>query len=92
MDEKVNQLDEKVNQLDEKVNQLDEKVNQLDEKIDKVEREIINEYKSFVNTVDTVNKREIKKIENKVNENTDNLNAYMEKVKQGIELFEKAVG
>ena len=92
LDEKVNQLDEKVNQLDEKVNQLDEKVNQLDEKIDRVEREIINEYKSFVDTVDTVNKKQIKDIREEVIKNTNDLNKYKEKVKQGIGLFEKAVG
>lgn len=84
--------EKKFDEVDSKIQKLDEKVNQLDKKIDKVEREIINEYKSFVNTVDTVNKREIKKIENKVNENTDNFDAYKEKVKEGIQLFEKAVG
>ena len=92
IDKKVDKLDEKVNQLDEKVNQLDEKVNQLDEKIDRVEREIINEYKSFVDTVDTVNKKQIKDIREEVNKNTNDLNKYKEKVKQGIGLFEKAVG
>ena len=92
IDKKVDKLDEKVNQLDEKVNQLDEKVNQLDEKIDRVEREIINEYKSFVDTVDTVNKKQIKDIREEVIKNTNDLNKYKEKVKQGIGLFEKAVG
>ena len=92
LDEKVDKIDKKVDKLDEKVNQLDEKVNQLDEKIDRVEREIINEYKSFVDTVDTVNKKQIKDIREEVNKNTNDLNKYKEKVKQGIGLFEKAVG
>ena len=92
MDSKIQKLDEKVDKLDKKVDKLDEKVNQLDEKIDRVEREIINEYKSFVDTVDTVNKKQINDIREEVNKNTNDLNKYKEKVKQGIGLFEKAVG
>ena len=92
MDSKIQKLDEKVDKIDKKVDKLDEKVNQLDEKIDRVEREIINEYKSFVDTVDTVNKKQIKDIREEVIKNTNDLNKYKEKVKQGIGLFEKAVG
>lgn len=92
MDSKIQKLDEKVDKIDKKVDKLDEKVNQLDEKIDRVEREIINEYKSFVDTVDTVNKKQINDIREEVNKNTNDLNKYKEKVKQGIGLFEKAVG
>ena len=85
-------MDEKVDKIDKKVDKLEEKVNQLDEKIDRVQREIINEYKSFVDTVDTVNKKQINDIREEVNKNTNDLNKYKEKVKQGIGLFEKAVG
>ena len=89
---KIESLDVKIKNLDVKIKSLDVKIKNLDVKIDKVEKEIINEYKSFVNTVDKVNKKQIKAIGDKVNGNTNDLNKYKEKVKMGIQLFEKAVG
>lgn len=104
IDLKIQKLDEKIDKVHEELNakidnvhkELNEKVDKVHEelnvKIDKVEREIINEYKSFVNTVDSVNKKQIKDISDKVNGNKNDLSKYKEKVKMGIQLFEKAVG
>ena len=100
IDKVHNELNAKIDkvhdELNAKIESLDAKIDkvhyELNSKIDKVESEIINEYKSFVDTVNTVNKKQIKNISDKVNGNTNDLNKYKEKVKMGIQLLEKAVG
>ena len=88
---RIQNLEERVENIEEKVKNLEIKVKELDKELKKTKEEIINEYKIFVSTVDTTNKRYIKEIKDEVDKNTDDLNNHKERVKVGIKLLERTV-
>ena len=92
MNERIDNMDEKINNMNERIDNMDEKINKMDEKIDKMEKNIITEYHSFIDTVNRVHSESNKALKDEISQSVDKLNEYQAKVKNGIKLFQQAVG
>ena len=81
-----------IKEIKEEINGIKEKIHEMDEKMEAMHKDIIKEYHDFTYSAEKIYNEKYNRLDNKVSKNEKDLEEYKNKIKQGVQLLNKAVG